>query len=201
MIIRNRRKRSSFFSRVSRAFSRITPPAGYQQIQPTENFQQEIDKEIQRSNRRKVNPEFAIVTIDFSDHKVSDDQLDWLVDEFVGRLRVSDTIGWHEMKLAVLLPETDSVGAQLVCDSLVGIANKVEIELETRISIYPWDDKLLGENQQRFDEHESIPKGPNYSRAERTTPAFDGLKTSVSGGAQTCVLERTATSEKTTYER
>ena len=198
MIIRNRRKRSSLFSRVSRAFSRITPPAGYLQIQSTDSFQQEIDKEIQRSNRRKVNPEFAIVTIDFSDHKVSDDQLNWLVDEFVGRLRVSDTIGWHNMKLAVLLPETDGDGAGLVCDSLVGIANQVPVELETEISVYPWDDKLLGENQhrqQRFDEAESVPQGPNFLHAERSTLAFDGLQSS-SSGAQTCVLEAPTTAQK-----
>ena len=55
--------------------------------------------------------------MDFCDHKVPDEKLNVLIDEFQDRLRVSDSIGWYRMKLAVLLPETDLEGATLVCNS------------------------------------------------------------------------------------
>lgn len=138
MIVRNRRKRSRLLSRF---MSRIKPPAGYRQIMPAEQFQLEIEKEIQRSNRRKTNPEFAIVSMDFCDHKVPDEKLNALIDVLQERLRVSDSVGWHEMKLAALLPETDREGAALVCNSLLDIARKNEVELEATFSIYPWDDR------------------------------------------------------------
>ena len=128
--------------------SRIKPPAGYRQIMPAEQFQLEIEKEIQRSNRRKTNPEFAIVSMDFCDHKVPDEKLNALIDVLQERLRVSDSVGWHEMKLAALLPETDREGAALVCNSLLDIARKNEVELEATFSIYPWDDRLIGSNDQ-----------------------------------------------------
>ena len=198
MIIRNKRKRSSFYSRISRSLSRIKPPAGQHEIQTPEQFQLEIDKEVQRSNRRKVNPEFALVGIDFSDRQVSDKQLNWLATEFMGRLRVSDTIGWHQLKLAVLLPETDAEGAQLVCDSLVEIANQVDIELETSISVFPWDDKLFGDSEQhygnddvdhqRYDAPEDNLREPKFKDAQRNMTNFLS-DVNFGSASQTCVLE------------
>lgn len=149
MIVRNRRKRSRLLTRVSRALSRIKPPAGHKQILPTDQFQLEIDKEIQRSNRRKTDPEFAIVCMDFCDHAVPDEKLNSLIEVFQDRLRVSDSMGWHQMKLATLLPETDRDGAALVCNSLIEIAGEHGIDLDATISIYPWDDSLSGSNEQR----------------------------------------------------
>ena len=148
MIVRNRRKRSRLLSRLSSTLSRITPPAG-QQILSTEHFQLEIDKEIQRANRRKTNPEFALITMDFCDHKVPDEKLNALIDVFQERLRVSDSVGWHQMKLAALLPETDQQGASEVCNSLLEMARANQIELDATVSIYPWDDRLLGHNQKQ----------------------------------------------------
>ena len=149
MIVRNRRKRSRLLSRITRALSRIKPPAGYSTLLSTDQFQLEIEKEIQRSMRRKTDPEFAIVCMDFSDHQVSDESLNLLIDDFQERPRVSDSIGWYRMKLAVLLPETGMEGAGLVCDSLVELAEKSDVVLETTISVFPWDDRILGSNEQR----------------------------------------------------
>ena len=192
MIVRNRRKQSGFMSRLSRSFSRIKPPAGFKRILPTDQFQLEIDKEIQRSNRRKLNPEFAIISIDFCDHKVPDNKLDWLTDEFMNRLRVSDSIGWHHMKLGVLLPETGVEGASMVRDSLLQIACENEVDLDANISIYPWDDKLFGDNDHRVDNAADGFDPPNWESA--SVSRMSGLQSSET---QTCVLEPPRAVERT----
>jgi len=154
MIVRNRRKRSRLLSRLSRALSRIKPPAGYRQILSAAQFQLEIDKEIQRANRRQTSPEFALLSMDFCDHKVPDEKLNALIDVLQERLRVSDSVGWHDMKLAALLPETDREGAALVCNSLLKIAETNQVDLEATISIYPWDDRLFGSNPDQPTDNE-----------------------------------------------
>ena len=161
MIIRNRRKREKFLHRFSKSLSRVKPPAGHKQLMPEKLFQLEIAKETQRSNRRTTDPEFAIVSLDFCDHDVSDEQLDSLLNEFMGRLRVSDSIGWHRLKLAILLPETGLDGAQLVCNSLMKIVTSYGIEMDSEISIYPWDDLLHGPHA---GVRPSLKKGSNGSK-------------------------------------
>ena len=173
MIVRNRRKRESLLRRLSRSFSRIKPPAGHRSINSPERFQLEIDKEVQRSNRRANDPEFAIVSLDFSDHKVTDEQLDLLILQFQERIRVSDTIGWHKMKLAILLPETGHEGAVLVCNSLVKLAAESGIDIDAMISIYPWDDRLIGtfsQTQSKFED------GNNGSDANWSDSSNDSLE-------------------------
>ncbi len=145
MIIRNRRKRESLLRTLLRPISTLTPPPGYRHVLSSERFQVEVNKEIDRSNRRSNNPEFAIVSLDFCDFKVNDTELDELIESFRGRLRVSDTIGWHQLKLSILLPETGKDGATLVVDSLDELATSKGIKLESSISIYPWDDIVIGE--------------------------------------------------------
>lgn len=187
MIVRNRRKRSS----LSRLFSRIKPPAGYRRIMSADQFQLEIEKEIQRSNRRKTSPEFAIVSMDFCDHKVPDERLNALIDVLQQRLRVSDSVGWHEMKLAVLLPETDREGAALVCNSLLDIAQSNDVELEASFSIYPWDDQLLGPNQvENSNEDDFDGSGPwnGTSDSDFAKPStFEVNDSSDGGGVATMV--------------
>lgn len=160
MIVRNRRKRESLLGRISRSFSRVKPPAGHNSVLSTEQFQQEIDKEIHRSNRRNQNPEFAIISLDFCDHSVRDTMLDFLIAEFKERVRVSDSIGWHEMKLAILLPETGHEGSMLVCNSLLEIARESKVEMDASVSIYPWDDLLHGPFNPKTH---SLEKGSNGS--------------------------------------
>lgn len=187
MIVRNRRKRSSL---LSRCFSRIKPPAGYRRILAADQFQVEIEKEIQRSNRRKTNPEFAVVSMDFCDHKVPDEKLNALIDVLQERLRLSDTVGWHEMKLAVLLPETDREGAALVCNSLLDIAQSNDVELEASFSIYPWDDRLLGPNLMEKSNDDFNGSGPwnGTSDSDILEPSsFDVNDSSDGGGVATMV--------------
>ncbi len=193
MIVRNRRKRESLLRRLTRSFSRIKPPAGHRNIASPERFQLEIDKEIQRSNRRENDPEFAVISLDFSDHKVSDPQLNALTYSFQDRIRVSDTVGWHQMKLAILLPETGREGAMLVCNSIVKLANESNVELEASISIYPWDDRLLGTFSKAGDTFEKRSKGSDsHPWSDNDSDEFlGGINRSV--GSKACAPGGTAT--------
>ena len=145
MIIRNRRKREKSLRRFSKSLSRVKPPAGHKQLMSEERFQLEIAKETQRSNRRTTDPEFAIISLDFCDFKVRDSELEELIEAFRSRLRVSDTIGWHQLKLTILLPETGKDGALLVANSLNEIATSENVTFQTVISVYPWDDLVIGD--------------------------------------------------------
>ncbi len=162
----------------------------------TEEFQLEIDKEIHRSNRRTADPEFAMVLLDFSDHDVPDGKLETLIKEFSQRLRVSDSLGWHQLKLGALLPETGREGAVLVSESLLDIAKSHNVEMEATISIYPWDDRLLGpyEGSNRSFDKGSNGKGsngtdPNWSEFHREDDpfgdAYQFANDSSSGGVAT----------------
>jgi lipopolysaccharide/colanic/teichoic acid biosynthesis glycosyltransferase len=171
MIVRNRRRRDTLLGRITRSFSRIKPPAGHRRVLSTNNFQLEVDKEIHRANRRTIDPEFAIVSLDFCDHEVPDEKLDQLIDLFEERLRVSDSIGWSNMELAILLPETGLEGAELVRDSIVEIADSHDVQIVTSISIYPWDDRLMGGSTQRSN---SLEKGSNGSESTWSDPEQNG---------------------------
>jgi lipopolysaccharide/colanic/teichoic acid biosynthesis glycosyltransferase len=167
--------------RLTRSLSRITPPAGHRSIVSPRQFQAEIDKEIHRADRRGLNPEFALILLDFNDHKVKDQQLNFLVDAFQERLRVSDTLGWHEMKLAILLPETDRRGALLVSDSLVELAKTSNIEMEATVSIYPWDDRLNGASTRPA--HEPFDDRINHGVAS------EGSEESLEGGSEPMLFD------------
>lgn len=168
MIIRNRRKREKLLRRFSDSLSRVKPPAGNKEIMREERFQLEIAKETQRSNRRTSDPEFAIVSLDFCDYDFTDEKLTGVINEFIGRLRVSDSIGWHRLKLAILLPETGLDGARLVCDSLLEIVKSHEVEMDAVISIYPWDDLLHGPHDSEKRPLNKGSKGPKNEWVERT---------------------------------
>lgn len=194
MIIRNRRKRENLLLKLSRPFSRITPPPGHRNVLSPAHFQAEIEKEVFRANRRKLNPDFAIVSMDFSDHRVTDKQLEKLIDAIQFRLRVSDSLGWHDMRLTALLPETQLQGGMLVADSIDELAKELGVELQSVVSVYPWDDNLIGDfgsdlSQQdlsddgsffRFDEGQSdgeidpADSGDSFLKSSFLNDSFEG---------------------------
>ena len=116
--------------------------AGYPLVLPQEQFETEIARETERSNRRTESREFALVTFDFSDRQADDRKIISLAQDLTRRLRISDTIGWFNLRLAVLLPETAQYGAVAVANDLAKIASRHGINVETTVSIYPWDDSL-----------------------------------------------------------
>ena len=116
--------------------------AGYPLVLPQEQFETEIARETERSNRRTESREFALVTFDFCDRQADDRKIISLAQDLTRRLRISDTIGWFNLRLAVLLPETSQYGAVAVANDLAKIASRHGINVETTVSIYPWDDSL-----------------------------------------------------------
>ncbi len=141
MIIRSRQKRESLWRRMLRAIRPATPDQ-IRGVVSAEVLQFELARETSRSNRRSANREFSLVTLQFVDGD-SLDQLDELVAEFTTRLRISDTIGWYDGSLAVLLPETDREGAMLVANDLAKAGLIYSIRFDTEIRVYPWDDELV----------------------------------------------------------
>ncbi len=141
MIIRTRRRNESLFGRLVHAL-RPVQVAGYPLVLPQEQFEAEIARETERSNRRNESREFALITFDYSDRQADDRKIMQLAQDLTRRLRISDTIGWFNLHLAVLLPETSHDGAIGVANDLARIASHHGINVETTVSIYPWDDSL-----------------------------------------------------------
>ena len=141
MIIRTRRRNESFLRRLVQAFQSGAYGL-HPLVQSQEQFEAEIAKETDRSNRRSEALEFALITFNFSDRQAPDKKIGLLAHDFLSRLRISDTIGWLDYRLAVLLPETGKNGALGVANNLAKIAAHHGINVETSVSIYPWDDKL-----------------------------------------------------------
>lgn len=141
MIIRTRRRNETIRTRIARALSK-SALGGQLQIMPQEAFEKEIARETDRSNRRRDQREFALISIDFSDRDTPDTVLAKMTQDFVSRLRISDSLGWFDLRLAVLLPETGKEGAAMVANDLLGIAKHYNVAIDTRISIFPWDDTI-----------------------------------------------------------
>lgn len=142
MIIRTRRRNESLLGRLVKAIRPPVQVAGYPLVQPQEQFEAEIARETERSNRREKAREFALITFDFSDRQADDRKIINLAQDLTRRLRISDTIGWFNLRLAVLLPETAQYGAVAVANDLAKIALDHGIKVEATVSIYPWDDSL-----------------------------------------------------------
>ena len=106
-------------------------------------FEAELVKEAFRSNRRRTDREFALVTFEFSDFEATDKKLGSLISGFRSRLRISDVVGWFDLRLAVLLPETKKAGALLVANELASLSQTQGIKVDTHVAIYPWDDALV----------------------------------------------------------
>jgi len=141
MIIRTRRRNESLLGRLVHAI-RPVQVAGYPMVLPQEQFETEIARETERSNRRNESREFALIMFDFSDRQSDDQKMNHLAQDLTRRLRISDTIGWFNLRLAVLLPETSQYGAVAVANDLAKICSQHGINVETAVSIYPWDDSL-----------------------------------------------------------
>lgn len=143
MIIRTRRKKESLFRRIF-GRARAVAPESLNVMEPPQ-FRRELIKEIDRANRRAANREFGLIQLVFPDGSSAQATLfsPDLVDAFRNRLRVSDSIGWFDSNLSFLLPETDRGGTLGVANALADIARENRIEIDTVVSIYPWDDQLI----------------------------------------------------------
>ena len=143
MIIKTRRKNESILKRLFKSAVAGKGSLPNAHVLPQQMFEAELVKEAFRSNRRRTDREFALVTFDFSDYETSDRDLSSLIAGFRSRLRISDVVGWFDLRLAVLLPETKKAGALLVANELASLSQSRGIKVDTHVAIYPWDDSLV----------------------------------------------------------
>ena len=111
---------------------------------PEQQFRFELEKELSRVERRIELTQFALVLLS------TDSADDTMIDEFAKRLRITDSIGWCENRLGVLLPETDRKGAQFVADDLEIIGRKFELNLNPDVLIFP-DDDVIASNSSEIE--------------------------------------------------
>ena len=171
MIIRTRRRNESLIGRLVQAF-RPMQVAGYPLVLPQEQFETEIARETERSNRRSESREFALITFDFCDRQADDRKIISLAQDLTRRLRISDTIGWFNLRLAVLLPETSQYGAVAVANDLAKIASHHGINVETAVSIYPWDDSLTKIAEELREEVKFIERRDDEDNADHDNDSF-----------------------------
>ena len=137
-MIRNVRTRNT---RLGRMFRRIKP-AGAEVVLSDEQFQRELKKEIYRSDRREVARDLGLVRLKtdaFDNEFFKSASFAAMVD----RLRISDTVGWYQGDLSILLPECDRDGVLQVANDVTRLLLADELQVDSEVSTYPFDDELV----------------------------------------------------------
>ena len=128
-------------TRIGRMFRRIKP-AGPEVVLSDVQFETELKKEIYRSDRRAFARDLGLVRL----------KMDAISNEFfvsenfttmLDRLRVSDTIGWYQGDLSILLPESDREGTLKVANEVTDLLAAGGVRVEANVSTYPFDDELV----------------------------------------------------------
>jgi lipopolysaccharide/colanic/teichoic acid biosynthesis glycosyltransferase len=148
MIIRSRPKLApiALGPRGNRGFVRLLEP---------DDFRFEIAREISRSNRRGDEREFSLLIFR---QIVADDRgktVSAVMQDICSRIRISDSIGWLDSKLTLLLPETDLEGAKVLANELASTIQDERLA-DNEIYVFPWDDDLLAladELRSEFERH------------------------------------------------
>lgn len=156
----------------------VAPVAQFDSLLSDRQLQFEITKEIARSNRRSSGREFAIIKFPDIHTDVDQAQLRYLASKARQRIRISDSIGWLQNELVILLPETDRDGAMALANELVKEVLPKFLSLETEIVVYPWDDPLVSEAHELNGQngfHDSAPPTPgeehSVTRIDRGHPS------------------------------
>ena len=137
MIISSRRRSGTPLGRLLAMFRAQTKSVC---VLDEDDFLFEIKKERSRVDRRNGDGEFALVVIDWG--KGQPDNMDLMLVDIRERLRITDTVGWKNKQLTLLLPETNSEGALRVANEMAKVALMHDLRIESEIAIYPWDDSI-----------------------------------------------------------
>ena len=137
-MIRSVRTRNT---RLGRMFRRIKP-AGAEIVLSDDQFKVELKKEVFRSDRREFARDLGLVRL----------KTDAIDDPFfespsfsavLGRLRISDTIGWYQGDLSILLPESNRDGTLKVANEITKLLADSGVRVDAEVSTYPFDDELV----------------------------------------------------------
>ncbi len=128
-------------SRLGRMFRRIKP-AGAEIVLNDHQFEAELKKEIYRSDHREVARDLGLVRLKT---KAVDGQFfdSSNFAALLDRLRISDTIGWYQGDLSILLPESDRAGTLKVANEVTKLLAEGGVPVDTEVSTYPFDDELV----------------------------------------------------------
>ena len=127
--------------RLGRMFRKIKP-AGAEIVLSDIQFQQELKKEIFRSDRRQVARDLGLIRL----------KVDVVDSEFftsssfaamLDRLRISDTVGWYQGDLSILLPECDRNDSLRVANDVTRLLIEGGVQVDSEVSTYPFDDELV----------------------------------------------------------
>ena len=128
-------------SRLSRMFRKIKPP-GAEIVLSDEQFQRELKKEVFRSDRREFARDLGLIRL----------KTDVLEADFfetpsfaamLNRIRISDTVGWYQGDLSILLPECDRSGSLQVANEVTRLLLDGGFKVDSEVSTYPFDDELV----------------------------------------------------------
>lgn len=131
---------------LGRMFQNMKSP-GAEIVLTAAQFQSELAKEVYRSDRRDFGREFGLIrlrpkaanlTINYIEVFESPD-----FGQVLGRLRITDSIGWHKESLAILLPESSHDGTLVLANEIVKILSNSRWQFVAEVSTYPVDDELI----------------------------------------------------------
>ena len=140
MIVRSRRESDSIWSRIFRRKNSL----GHQDtILSDVDFAFAIVKERSRCDRRERDREFSVIELHVGNFGASKEKVAGeLARELCKRLRITDEIGWRGTHLAVLLPETNRSGAEIVAKDIGDACSDFELKFNLEILVYPEDDVI-----------------------------------------------------------
>ena len=137
-IISNVRTRST---RLGRMFRRIKP-AGAEIVLTDDQFRTELLKEVYRSDHREFARDLGLVRL--KTDAIDDLFFDSLsFSAVLDRLRISDTIGWYQGDLSILLPESNRDGTIKVANEITKLLVGSGVHVDAEVSTYPFDDELV----------------------------------------------------------
>ena len=122
-------------------------------------FLLEIAKETSRANRFTPPRSFALVLLHFASPLEENPRISELIEALRKSCRISDTIGWFDGHVSLLLPETERDGAFHVANKLSLLGRELEMPFETEVRTYPEDEDITAVsdalNQNRGDESQA----------------------------------------------
>ena len=136
-----------------------------------DDFCFEIQKERSRVDRRVSESKFCVIVV----HGIGLKQLGAKPEIILAirdRLRITDSLGWSDNRLAILLPETDRLGAEIVCEQVVEIGKYHDLEIGCEVFVYP-DDYSVAQQSSEFQSIDfQKPEGDGFDKTK--TIAFTG---------------------------
>ena len=128
-------------TRLGRMFRRLRP-AGAEIVLSDDQFKTELKKEVYRSDHRESGRDLGLVRLktDVINGPFFDSSSFLAV---LDRLRISDTIGWYQGDLSILLPESNRDGTMKFANEITKLLADSGVSVDTEVSTYPFDDELV----------------------------------------------------------